>query len=371
VKARGTGSVFRRVYRDKKTGTLKETDTWWVRYYYRGEKKTESSGSTKRSAATKLLKKRLAEMGSGRAPGVDVEKTTYAQLAEMLVNDYRANGRKSLVRVERSVKHLSGFFAEYRAIDVTTDRVLAYIAHRQDEKAMNATINRELAALKRMLRLGARAGKVAGVPSISLLREDNVRKGFFERPQLDAVMRHLSEDLWPLALVAYITGWRVKSEILSRQWQHVEFRAGWLRLDPGETKNRKGRNFPLTPELRQVLESQRARTQALEQSTGRIIPWVFHRDGKPIIDFRGSWKNACKKAGLPGRIPHDFRRTAVRNLERAGVPRSDAKAMVGHLTDSIYNRYAISDEASLKESAEKLSRLHESEKRFERKVSGN
>ena len=72
---------------------------------------------------------------------------------------------------------------------------------------------------------------------------------------------------------------------------------------------------------------------------------------------------------MPGRIRHDFRRTAVRNLERAGVPRSDAKAMVGHLTDSIYNRYAISDEASLKESAEKLSRLHQREKATSTKVS--
>ena len=154
----------------------------------------------------------------------------------------------------------------------------------------------------------------------------------------------------------------MKSEILTRQWQHVDFRAGWLRLEPGETKNGKGRMFPLTPELRVALEHERERTKALEQATGQIIPWIFHRNGTPIRSFRSAWRTACGNAGLPGRIPHDFRRTAVRNLERASVPRSDAKAMVGHLTDSIYNRYAISDEASLKESAEKLSRLHQDEK---------
>lgn len=114
----------------------------------------------------------------------------------------------------------------------------------------------------------------------------------------------------------------------------------------------------MTERLRAVLQQQRERTSALELSTGKIIPWVFHRNGRPIKSLYTSWRNACRVASLPGRIPHDFRRTAVRNLERAGVPRSDAMAMVGRLTESIYRRYAISDEASLRESAIKLNRLH-------------
>ena len=83
------------------------------------------------------------------------------------------------------------------------------------------------------------------------------------------------------------------------------------------------------------------------------------RRGKQIRTYRRSWLTACRKAGVPGRIPHDFRRTAVRNLERAGVPRSAAMAMVGHKTESIYRRYAIMDEAMLKEGAAKLAALHE------------
>jgi len=111
----------------------------------------------------------------------------------------------------------------------------------------------------------------------------------------------------------------------------------------------------------------------LEKATGRIMPWLFHRDERPIKTFRRSWITACVKAGLGteirsangklikkigARIPHDFRRTAVRNLERAGVSRSDAMKMVGHKTESIYRRYAISDETSMKEAAEKLERFH-------------
>ena len=157
--------------------------------------------------------------------------------------------------------------------------------------------------------------------------------------------------------VAYITGWRIAAELLPLQWRQVDFKAGPLRLEPGTTKNKDGRMFAMTPDLRRVLEEQRAATEALQRRSGRIIPHVFHRRGKPIKDFRKSWETACGLAGSPGRIPHDFRRTAVRNLERAGVSRSAAVKMVGHKTESVYKRYAIVSESDIREAAEKLARL--------------
>ena len=114
--------------------------------------------------------------------------------------------------------------------------------------------------------------------------------------------------------------------------------------------------YPFFPQLRAVLEHQRERTRAVERATGQIIPWVFHRDGAPIKTFRRSWRTACRLAGLPGKIPHDFRRTAVRNLERAQVPRSAAMKMVGHKTESVYRRYAIVDQAMLQEAGDKVGR---------------
>ncbi|HYS18212.1 MAG TPA: tyrosine-type recombinase/integrase [Candidatus Binatia bacterium] len=85
-----------------------------------------------------------------------------------------------------------------------------------------------------------------------------------------------------------------------------------------------------------------------------MVPSVFHRNGKPIKDYRSAWQNACEAAGLPGRIPHDFRRTAVRNLERAGVSRSVAMKLTGHKTEAVYRRYAIVSEQDLHEAAAKL-----------------
>src|SRR5262249_52792687 len=93
------------------------------------------------------------------------------------------------------------------------------------------------------------------------------------------------------------------------------------------------------------------------KQSGQIIPWLFHRDGLPIKSFRRSWVTACKAAGVPGRLRHDFRRTAVRNLERAGVSRSAGMAVNGHLTESVYRRYAIVDESMLNEAGDKLAAL--------------
>jgi len=140
------------------------------------------------------------------------------------------------------------------------------------------------------------------------------------------------------------------------------FKAGWLRLEPGETKNGEGRMFSLTPGLRAVLEQPRGATLELERESRCIIPWIFHREGAPIIDFRRAWRGAVKRAGLPHRIPHDFRRTAVRNLERAGVPRSAAMKMVGHRTEAIYRRYAIADEEMLRDAADKLATFHQADR---------
>jgi integrase len=110
----------------------------------------------------------------------------------------------------------------------------------------------------------------------------------------------------------------------------------------------------MTTELRACLEAQRALTEQTQKTTRRVIPWVFHRDGEPIKDFRGAWRTACRNAGLQGRLLHDFRRTAVRNLERAGVSRSVAMKMTGHKTEAVYRRYAIVSESDLHEAAQKL-----------------
>jgi integrase len=90
------------------------------------------------------------------------------------------------------------------------------------------------------------------------------------------------------------------------------------------------------------------------------VPWLFfRRNGEPIKDLYGAWDRACRAAGVPGLVPHDLRRSAVRNLERAGVPRATAMKLVGHKTEAIYRRYAIVVESDLLAGGEKLDGLHQ------------
>jgi len=140
----------------------------------------------------------------------------------------------------------------------------------------------------------------------------------------------------------------------------VDFKAGVVRLEPGTTKNDEGREFPFSalPALEAVLKEQRAWTDALERRLGRKVERVFHRDSRPIKAYRRAWVTACKKALLVGMIPHDLRRTAVRNLERAGVSRSVAMKLTGHKTEAVYRRYAIVSESDMREGAAKLAVLH-------------
>jgi len=192
---------------------------------------------------------------------------------------------------------------------------------------------------------------------VEKLKERNAREGFFEEDAFTAVCRNLRPELAAVGTVAKLTGWR-KSELRSRQWRHVDFAAGWLRLEPEETKNREGRMFPLIPEPRAALEGQRARVEALQKATGQVIQWVFCRDdGAPVGDFKKAWTTARRKAGVPGRLFHDFRRTAVRNLIRAGIPETVAMKLTGHRTRAVFQRYAIVEEGMLREAGERLARV--------------
>jgi integrase len=126
-------------------------------------------------------------------------------------------------------------------------------------------------------------------------------------------------------------------------------------LEVGKTKNREGRLVFLPDELHQVIREQRARTSELERQPGRIIPWVFHRDGEPIKDFREAWNNTCRRAGYGRRYFHDLRRTGIRNMRRKGVSETVAMKVSGHKTADVFRRYDIVVEDDLRDVGRKMS----------------
>jgi integrase len=192
------------------------------------------------------------------------------------------------------------------------------------------------------------------MPYIPMLKEKNVRTGFFEVEAFQAVVKQLPVSLQPVATFAYITGWR-KEEVLALTWRQVDFKAEVVRLEPGTTKNGEGRTVFMTAEVKGLLEDQWAMTIASERQAGQIIPWVFHRIGKLIRSFKVAWQGAYERAAQPSRLLRDFRRTAVRNMVRAGIPERVAMQISGHKTRSIFDRYHIVSEGDLREAARKLS----------------
>ncbi len=271
---------------------------------------------------------------------------TFDDLAQGLLADYQVNGRRSARSARLSISHLRTFFSFDRAIDITTDRIKAYAADRQKSKAANASINRELAALKRMFSLAVEDGRISHSPHIPTLEEDNARQGFVDHGAFVSLRAHLAEYLRDPIAFLYFSGWRL-GEMKALEWRDVDLVGRIVHLRPEISKNKDGRLLPLSGELLEIVDRANAKRRP-------DCPFVFHRDGDAIGDFRKAWSTACKAAGLHPILVHDLRRTAVRNMVRAGISDRVAMTLSGHKTRSIFDRYNIVSEADLSQAAERL-----------------
>jgi len=320
---------------------------WYLKYYRNGKPHYEATHTSNESVARRLLRKREGEIAEGKLPGIYFDRVRFDELAEDLLRDYEINSRKSLVRAQMATNRLKEFFEGVKVVNISTTDIERYIKARQEAGTTNSTINRELAVLKRMFHLGVQRHppKVNRVPHIPMLRETNARTGFFEHGEYMALLGVLPDHLKPVLTFGYHTGWRI-GEILSLTWDKVDLGHGVVRLNPGETKTGQGRVIYLNQELQAMLTDLHAKRDL-------ACPWVFNREGNKIINYYKAWRMACKKVGLRGKIFHDLRRTAARNLVRSGIPERVAMMITGHKTRSIFDRYNIVSPEDLKEAAKK------------------
>ena len=373
-RARGSGSIFQNGSR-----------VWWIKFYDRGIPRRESSRSTNHKDAERLLKRRLAEIETQTY--IPRHNTRVDELIADVLTDHRDNGRKSTDQVGgRWRLHLQPFFTRIRASDLTTQQLRGYIATRRDQGAEPSTINRELGLLRRAFNLGLQSTppKVRLVPHFPMLKESNVRRGFLESDQYDRLSEQCAKvGLWMRAIfeMGYTYGWRLH-ELTGDQGlrvQQVNLLNNTIRLHPGETKNDDAREVEMTSTVRELL--------AIAVHGKGPKDYLFTREnGEAVIDFRKTWETVCVRAGVgdlvcpdcneavdggghcsvcgrdwdadhvryEGLLFHDLRRTAVRNMVRAGIPEKVAMQISGHKTRSVFDRYHIISPSDIRDAARKL-----------------
>lgn len=306
--------------------------------------------------------KKLSAGSVALEDGTKLGKTVNDAL-DLVVDDYKFNKRKSLKKLESLIKPVRKHLGKVLLVDLTNAAVLNYrndrckdICPRTGEPYSTATINRPLTHLITGLIMAEKLGWLKERPEIERLEEPPARDSFLEPQEFNALLSYVPDYIRPALRFRYITGWR-SAEIAELTPDNLNFREGMIRLNVGTTKSGAGREFNMDviPHLRTILSRQLEETRQFEAATGRpegSIPWVFHRGGEQIKGFRKAWNTACRKALKAGQITghkmlHDFRRTAVRNLEWAGVPRQTAMKMTGHKTEAVYTRYDIVDKKAL------------------------
>jgi integrase len=328
---------------------------WWAKWYQEGQMIRQSLRTRDKTEARRRLREREAQVV--RCERTTALEVTWEDTAADLLAYYRAYGTRDATEANYRVKKLTEYFRGMPLTSIDSQSITGYVVHRKAQGMAAATINVDLATLRRALRLAHEHGKLDKVPIIRTLRPAQPRSGFFERDQFEAVRAALPDDLALVVTIAFVYGWRIDSEVLTLAKGQVDLQEGTLRLQT--SKNGAGRVVYLTLELRAGILNQLARVKALERETGQIVPWLFpwlrgpYR-GRPIKSFVRSWRRACQEARCPGMLRHDLRRTAARNMVNLGVPERVVMAVTGHKTASMLHRYCIVSPGDLQDVARRL-----------------
>ena len=347
-RAHGEGSLLRR----------KGTDVWYAQYYRDGRQIRVSTKTAVKQEALAVLRKLMGDTERGLAPVSDTRKLRYRDLRAALLANYTEKGNKSLVtraNGEETIIGLAqldnffGYDTEHpgpRVAEISTETGRAFAEKRRSEGTGNATINRSLACLRRMLRLAWEEKKIQYVPVIRLLKEPPARRGFVELQKFEELIAQFPPYLKPYITFLYFCGGRSgEAELI--EWTQVDLKRKIIRIEDDQTKDKEAREIPLPDRLALMLDR-------IHPKTGQVFD---------TTNIRKTWQRACAAIGVgriidvPGKkydpryeglTLHDFRRSAIRNLVTlAGVREKVAMEITGHKTRSVFDRYHIVDTADV------------------------
>jgi integrase len=319
----------------------------------------ESTGTDNETKAWKFLQQRQAEVRTGNHIPVADRNITIDELYAALLDEYRANERASLASTEARwndspTGRLKLKFSGMKAMALTTDKLNQYATWCREQGLENATINRDLAALRRAFKLALKAKKIREIPSFPRFKEAPPRDGFLEPADYLNLTEH-AHELWLRAILACLSMGMRLGEVVG-DWhiryadgmkvRHVDLLGRTIRLK--NTKNGDDRTVPMTQELYTLM--------TLCCAGKGPDDFVFTReDGIQVKSFRKRWQNLLRDAGVrTNLLIHDNRRSAARNLRRAGVQEGVIMKAGGWKTRSVFDRYNIVNEEDLHDAAQKL-----------------
>ena len=363
---------------------------YWIRFVdSAGKLRREKAGT--RGNAKDLLVKRRNEVLIGRKLPEKLRQrpATFAEVAQAACLDIERRHKRpqnGLAQLAKAVE----WFGSREAASLTPSQIETKLSAVADaEQWAASTYNHHLTAVSLVFRLGLRAGTVTTNPARLVPRraEKNVRQGFITDAQYATLAVACGSSLWLRTMLALgrTYGWRA-GELVGLRVGQVDLGTRTVRLDGSQSKNGQGRMVRLTAECFELVS-------ACMAGKGPEDSVLTYEDGQPIHAYRFAWEQLCVRAGMgrfvcrtchtagpaatatgrvcpdcakakrrgifayEGTLFHDCRRTAVRGLERAGVPRSVAMKITGHKTESVYRRYAIVSEADLSEAVSRLEQL--------------
>ena len=309
-------------------GIFKRGKVWWVAYYRNWKQVRESAKTASEEAAARYLQSRL-KYAEGRV--------TFEDLANLVITDYEARDLRTIKDLKGRIRHLRAAFSDHKAVEITTARLRQYSADRKHDGARNASINRELGAIKRGFNLALQNGMLSVAPYVAMLPETNVRSGFVGQHQFLAIAEQLpSDDLRDVTEFLYLTGWRL-NEALTHEWRDIN--GITLRLLPERSKSGRGRAIDMGARLGAPIMVRRTKRRLDSRRPA----------GKPMLctSVSRSWRKAAVRAALAGIVANDLRRTAARNMVSAGVPERVAMIQLGLRTLSMFDRYKIASDADV------------------------
>jgi integrase len=341
--------------------------TWWISYFVGGRQRFESSRSTKRRDARQLLEIRKGAAREGRLRLTKSNAPRFNEYSQsFLLTVQHPNTQK---RYKSSVRNLSACFGNVKLSHITSDLIEEFKEKRLSASIRTATINRDLAVLRRMMKLAERKILINESPfrDVDFLEERKQRR----RPHIltfeeeDRVLAVAAPHIRALAVLILETGTRSRKEALSLLWSNVDFGNDLIRVP--ESKSRAGeRTIPI---------SDRCKSELLRWRTllgPEFSPYVFpsmRNPSKPLKDLRRSWARALKDAGVPYFWIYDLRHTLASRLTQAGVSPVFVAQIIGHSGTSILSTYARAIDEYRRDAIRKLENLRRDHVSLEERAS--